>query len=86
MGSIYRIGTPPDEAIIKLLKIEGDYIMISTLAESDGDSLLDHDLSYKVHKNYQPLKRGRLVPLKELPLYLGWPYKTPAYYKALKGE
>ena len=86
MGAIYRVGTPPDEAIIKLLRMEGEYVMLSTLAESDGDSLLGLDIGYKVHKNWKPLRKGILVPPEELPLYLNWPYKTRDYFKALKGD
>jgi hypothetical protein len=72
------------EILIRIIRVEGEYVLISTLAESVAG--LTETLGYKVSKTFRPLLEAPEVPPKELPLYLSWPYKTTAYYTALKGD
>ena len=87
IGKIYRVGSPPSEAVIKLIGMEEDHIIIDTLAESrtDIDLQRELDLGYKIHVNRSIIREAHEVLPKELPLYLTWPYKSEHYYKELKG-
>jgi len=76
------------ERVVKILRLEGDSVIYTTLAVSRNDIIFDfvpHN-GYKFHKTYKPFQSATEIPLKDLPLFISWPLTTPDFFRVLNGE
>src|SRR5512135_1350391 len=101
VGRIYRMKIPifsgpsnlPEtidfyDRVVKILRLEGEFVIYTTLAVSRSDVIADHfnRNGYKFHKTFKPLQLATEITTKELPLFISWPITTPDFFRVLKGE